>query len=114
MCRFIQKCPPPASFAEVYKESFLAMAGALLMGEKIATELHYFGLDCGMLEFFKYSSHEPSSKEKLLTFLHSWSPVWREDCGLCPYNPSAEEVGGLDRFLYEAAQKFEVFSNIQD
>jgi hypothetical protein len=37
-----------------------------------------------------------------------------KDCGLCPYNPSAEEVGGLDGFLYEAAQNFEVFSNSQD
>jgi hypothetical protein len=37
-----------------------------------------------------------------------------KDCGLCPYNPSAEEVGGLDGFLYEAAQNFEVFSNMQD
>jgi hypothetical protein len=27
---------------------------------------------------------------------------------------AAEEVGGFDRFLYEAAQNFEVFSNIQD
>jgi hypothetical protein len=31
-----------------------------------------------------------------------------------PNNPSAEEEGGLDGFLFEAAQKFEVFSNIQD
>jgi hypothetical protein len=30
---------------------------------------------------------------------------------LCPYNPSAEEVGGLDGFLYEEAQNFEGFSN---
>jgi hypothetical protein len=30
------------------------------------------------------------------------------------YNPSAKEVGGLDGFLYEVAQNFEVFSNIQD
>jgi hypothetical protein len=33
---------------------------------------------------------------------------------LCPYKPSAEEVGGLELFLYEAAQNFEFFSNIQD
>jgi hypothetical protein len=26
-----------------------------------------------------------------------------KDCGLCPYNSSAEEVGGLEVFLYEAA-----------
>jgi hypothetical protein len=46
------------------------------------------------------------------TFLE---PGWAEkDSGLCLYNPSAKEVGGLDGFLYEAAQNFEVFSNIQD
>ncbi len=36
-----------------------------------------------------------------------------KDCGLWPYNPS-QQVGGLDAFLYEAAQNFEVFSKIQD
>jgi hypothetical protein len=34
--------------------------------KKSAKVLHYFGLDCGMLEFFKYSTHEPLSKEQLL------------------------------------------------
>jgi hypothetical protein len=33
-----------------------------------------------------------------------------KDFVLCPYNPSAEEVRGLHRFLYEVAQNFEVFS----
>ncbi len=37
-----------------------------------------------------------------------------KDCDFCPYNPSPEEVGGLEVFLYEAAQNFELFSNIQD
>ncbi len=60
--------------------------------------MHFFGLDCGMLEFFKYSTYEPSSK----------------DFGLCPYNPSAEEVGGLEVFLYEATQNFKLFSTIRD
>ncbi len=32
---------------------------------------------------------------------------------MCPNNPSAEEVGGLDGFLYDAAQNFEDVSNIQ-
>jgi hypothetical protein len=27
------------------------------------------------------------------------------------YKPCAEEAGGLEAFLYEAAQNFEVFSN---
>jgi hypothetical protein len=36
-----------------------------------------------------------------------------KDCGLCPYNPAAKEVREVERFLYESAQNFEVFSNIQ-
>jgi hypothetical protein len=32
-----------------------------------------------------------------------------KDCGFCLYNPSAEEVGGSDGFLHDAAQNFEVF-----
>jgi hypothetical protein len=32
--------------------------------KKAAKVLHYFSLDCVMLEFFKYSTHEPSSKEQ--------------------------------------------------
>jgi hypothetical protein len=82
--------------------------------KKSAKVLHYFGLDSGMLEFFKYSTHNPSSKEQLLTLSHFWSPVWQKNCGLCPYNSSNKEVGGFDGFLYEKARNFEVFSNIQD
>jgi hypothetical protein len=35
-------------------------------------------------------------------------PGLAKDSCLCPYNQSAEDVGGLDGFLYEAAQNFEV------
>jgi hypothetical protein len=38
--------------------------------KKSAKVLHYFGLDCGMLEFFKHSTHEPSSKKQLLILIH--------------------------------------------
>ncbi len=51
--------------------------------------MHYFGLDCEMLEFFKYY------KEQLLTL-----------------RIFGARFGGLDGFLYEAAQN-EIFSNIQ-
>ncbi len=44
---------------------------------------HYFGSDCGMLEFLKYYTQEPSSREQLLA-------VW-----MSTDNPSAEEVGGF-------------------
>ncbi len=32
----------------------------------------------------------------------------------CPYNLSAEEVGGIEVFLNEADQNLDHFSNIQD
>ncbi len=48
------------------------------MMKKSANLLHYFDLDCKMLEFFKYSIHEPSSKEQFLTLTHFWSAVWRK------------------------------------
>jgi hypothetical protein len=35
-----------------------------------------------------------------------------KECGLCTYNPSAREVGGLEGCLNEAAQNFKLFSNI--
>jgi hypothetical protein len=71
--------------------------------KKSAKVMHYFGLDCGMLEFFKYSTHEPSSKEQLLTLPHFGTRFDRKSYDLSPYNPSDEEVGGLDGFLYETA-----------
>jgi hypothetical protein len=37
---------------------------------KSAKVLLKFGFDCGMLEFFKYCTDEPSSKEQLLTLPH--------------------------------------------
>jgi hypothetical protein len=75
--------------------------------------LHYFGLDCGMLDFLKYSNHKPKSKEQLLTLPHFWSTFGGKDRGLCSYKPKSEQAG-LDGFLYEVAQKFEVFSNVQN
>jgi hypothetical protein len=53
-------------------------------------------------------------EKKLLTLPHFWRPFGGKDCGLCPYNPSAEDVGGLEVYLHEAAQNFELFSNIKD
>jgi hypothetical protein len=38
------------------KNLFFLLAGALLFDEKTAKGQHYFGLNCGMLD---YSTHEP-------------------------------------------------------
>jgi hypothetical protein len=69
--------------------------------------LHYVGLDCGLLEFFKYSTHEQSSKRKLFTFPAFLGDLFVEkEGGLCTYNPTDEDVGGLEVFLYLADQNF--------
>jgi hypothetical protein len=81
------------------KNLFFILADALLFDEKISQSAAVFWLDCEMLEFFKYSTHEPSSKELRIY----GARLGGNDCGLCPYNRSAEEVGGSDGVLYEAA-----------
>jgi hypothetical protein len=54
--------------------------------EKAAKVLHYFSLDSGILKFFKHSTHEPSSKEQLLTLPLFCSLFGGKDWGLCPYH----------------------------
>jgi hypothetical protein len=41
-----------------------------------------------------------------------WRPVWRKRLLFvqCTHNPSAKEVGGLEVFLFEPAQNFELHS----
>jgi hypothetical protein len=62
---------------------FFLLAGALLFDEKIRQNaaLQYFGMDCGMLEFF---THEPQSKEQLMSLLHFWSKVRRRRSRFVP------------------------------
>jgi hypothetical protein len=91
------------------------LAGALLFDKKSAKVLHYFSFglqDVGILQIF-YSQAvlqrtivdsppflEPGLAEKIEVSAHTTRlPI--------------KEVGGLDGFLYEPAQNFEVFSNIQ-
>ncbi len=76
LSRFIQKClQPPASSAHCfYKIYFFYWRAHFYLMKKSAKVLHYFGLDCGMLEFFTYSTHKPSSKEQWLTLRYIWSP----------------------------------------
>jgi hypothetical protein len=64
--------------------------------EKSPKVLDYFGMDCGMLGFFKYSTHKPESKDQLLTFPHFWSTVWRKKIAVCAHtnrDPNKQEVG---------------------
>jgi hypothetical protein len=84
---------------------FFLWAGALLFDKKIrqGAALFWFGLrNVGILLL----TSRPPKNNCRLTY---WEPDLAEKiCGLCPYNQSAEEVGGLDGFLHDAAQNFEV------
>jgi hypothetical protein len=71
--------------------------------QKSAKVLHYFGLDCGMLEFLKYYTQAVLQRTISRIFRGRFGG---KDCGLGPYNPSAKEVGGLKVFLYAAAQNY--------
>ncbi len=53
LSRFIQKClqPPASSAYGVCIESFLPIGWDTSLRKKSAKGLHYFGLDCGMLEW---------------------------------------------------------------
>jgi hypothetical protein len=79
--------------------------------KKSAKVLLYFGLDCGMMEFFTY---KPQSQEQLLILPHFWSTVRRKRLRYVPIQPVIPTSRRLDAFLYEAAQNFKVFSNIQN
>ncbi len=67
----------------------------------------YFGLDCGMLKFF---THEPESKEQLM----SLRMVQRKRSRYEHMQTVIQISRRLDSFLHEAAQNFELLSNIQD
>jgi hypothetical protein len=91
------------------------LTGALLFVEKVrhaAKGLQYFGLDCGTLEFFKSRSVIQRTIVDFPEFLEHGST---EKIAVCV---SIQTVIGtsrrLDSFLYEAAQIFQVFSNIKN
>ncbi len=89
------------------------MAGTLLFDEKIRRSAALFWLrlrDVGILQIFY------SRAVLQRTIVHSPSFLGfglAEKVAIFALQ-SAEEIGGLDGLLYEAAQNFEVFSNIQD
>jgi hypothetical protein len=75
---------------------------------KSAKVLLYFGLDCGMLEFF---TDEYLSKEQLMSL---WSTIWRKRWRFEHMQTMIQTSRRLDSFLHEATQNFELLSNIQD
>jgi hypothetical protein len=72
--------------------------------KKSAEVLHCFVLYCeGLLDFFKYSTYEPSSKRKMYSSRIFWKRL-----RFLNKQPACGKVGCLDGFLYEA-QNFELF-----
>jgi hypothetical protein len=53
--------------------------------KKSAKVLHYFGLDCGMLELFKYSTHKPSSQRTIVDSPTFLEPGLAEKIAVCAY-----------------------------
>ncbi len=72
--------------------------------------LHYFSLDCGMLEFVKYSSYKPESKEQLLTLPHFWSPVRWKRSRLVPIQPVCQISRRIRRiFVWSGSELWSLF-----
>jgi hypothetical protein len=74
-------------------------------------DLLYFGLECGMMEFFTY---ELQSKEQLISLPHFWSTDRQKRSRFEHMQTMIRQAGGLEAFLHEAAQNFEFVSNIQN
>jgi hypothetical protein len=70
--------------------------------KKSAKVLLYFGLHCGMLEFF---TEEPQS---------FGARLGGKECGFEHMQTVIQTSRRSDSFLHEAAQNFELLSNIQD
>ncbi len=90
------------------------MAGALLFGEKISQRdaVFWFGWrDDGIFQVF-YS--RAILKRTIVDSPAFLEPGLAERLRCVLIQHSAEEVGGLDGFLFGAAQNFEVFSNVQE
>ena len=74
--------------------------------KKSAKVLHYFGLDCGMLEFLQIFFSQGVIQRPIVDFPAFLETGLAEKIGVCDHTTRT--------FLYEAAQNFEVFSKIQD
>jgi hypothetical protein len=79
----------------------------------VVRELFWFGLRVvGILQRFYSQAVFQRTIVDIPAFFGDW--FCRKDCGLCTHNPSAKEVGGLEIFLNEPAQDFELHLKIQD
>ncbi len=103
LSRFMQKWiqPPACSNHSLHR---ILSAGTLLFDEKSAKVLLYFGLDCGMLEFF---THELWSKEQSMSLPHFWSTVRQKRC-----KPWSKQEGGWIHFCmkrFRTLNSYQIF-----
>jgi hypothetical protein len=70
----------------------------------------YFGSGCGMMKVF---TCEPQSIEQLMPLPRLWNTVWRKRSRLEHIQTVNRTSRRLGSILHEAAQNFEVVSNIQ-
>jgi hypothetical protein len=64
--------------------------------KKSGKVLHYFGLDCGMLEFFKYSSHKLYLQRNFFDTPAFYEHALAEKIAACAHtnrDPDKQEVG---------------------
>jgi hypothetical protein len=72
---------------------FFLLAGALSLLKKSTKGLHYFGLDCGMLELFKYSYSIQRIIVDFPAFLEHGSVEKITVCAYTNRDPNKQEVG---------------------
>ncbi len=85
---------------------------------KKSAKVHlYFGLACGLLVFFKYSTLQAIIPRTIVESLAFCSTVRRKRSRFVHIQaviPTRRMIRGIFGFLCEAAQNFELFSNVQD
>jgi hypothetical protein len=79
----------------LYTILFSCWLAHFLLVEKIAKRLHYFGLDCGMLEFLKHSttSGNPKISCRLAGIFGARFGGKDVVCGHTKPDPNKQEVG---------------------
>jgi hypothetical protein len=113
LSRFMQKWTQPPACSVHGLHRILAsywLAHFHLMKKSAKVQL-YFGLGCGMIEFFTWSRN-PKINWRLSRIYGL--RFGEKNRGLSKCKPWTEQAGGLEAFLHEAAQNFEVVLNIQD
>ncbi len=102
------KMPPDLLFLRhmVCTESFLPIGGTLF-DEKIRHRAALFGFGLQNVKILQILHSQEVLQRTIVDFPAFLETGLAQNIGvLCTYNPSADEVGGFEVFLYEAVQHF--------